>query len=215
MEDQYAGCRGDRRPHRRHDRSRLGRGHRPRQRPAGRVHPAPLRDRRQGGGHARGPAGCLRRGQPGRHRVRVPADPAERALTSAASRRTSATVITQTLVDQNDPAFQNPTKPIGSFHGRGRGQAPCRRNWAGRSSRTPAAAGGAWSPRRMPEAKLSSSTPVKTLLDAGVDRHHRGRRRHPGHRHGQRRLRKASAAVIDKDFASVAAGAARSRPTCS
>lgn len=27
----------------------------------------------------------------------------------------AATVITQTIVDQNDPAFQNPTKPIGSF----------------------------------------------------------------------------------------------------
>jgi carbamate kinase len=27
----------------------------------------------------------------------------------------AATIITQTLVDRNDPAFQNPTKPIGSF----------------------------------------------------------------------------------------------------
>ncbi len=27
----------------------------------------------------------------------------------------AATVITQTIVDRNDPAFQNPTKPIGSF----------------------------------------------------------------------------------------------------
>lgn len=30
-------------------------------------------------------------------------------------RKNVVTVITQTLVDQNDPAFQNPTKPIGSF----------------------------------------------------------------------------------------------------
>ncbi len=30
-------------------------------------------------------------------------------------RKQAATVITQTLVDKNDPAFQNPTKPIGSF----------------------------------------------------------------------------------------------------
>ncbi len=29
--------------------------------------------------------------------------------------KSAATVITQTLVDRNDPAFQNPTKPIGSF----------------------------------------------------------------------------------------------------
>ena len=28
-----------------------------------------------------------------------------------------ATVITQVLVDKNDPAFKNPTKPIGQFHG--------------------------------------------------------------------------------------------------
>ena len=30
-------------------------------------------------------------------------------------KKQSATVITQTIVDRNDPAFQNPTKPIGSF----------------------------------------------------------------------------------------------------
>ncbi|MEW6566917.1 MAG: carbamate kinase [Chloroflexota bacterium] len=30
-------------------------------------------------------------------------------------RKQAATVVTQTLVDRNDPAFQNPTKPIGSF----------------------------------------------------------------------------------------------------
>lgn len=29
--------------------------------------------------------------------------------------RQAATVVTQTLVDKNDPAFQNPSKPIGSF----------------------------------------------------------------------------------------------------
>ncbi len=27
-----------------------------------------------------------------------------------------ASIITQTVVDKNDPAFQNPTKPIGSFY---------------------------------------------------------------------------------------------------
>lgn len=30
-------------------------------------------------------------------------------------KKESATVVTQTLVDRNDPAFQSPTKPIGSF----------------------------------------------------------------------------------------------------
>jgi carbamate kinase len=29
--------------------------------------------------------------------------------------KVAATVVTQTIVDKNDPAFQNPTKPIGSF----------------------------------------------------------------------------------------------------
>src|SRR5574341_1441194 len=30
-------------------------------------------------------------------------------------KKEAATVVTQVLVDRNDPAFQNPTKPIGSF----------------------------------------------------------------------------------------------------
>lgn len=30
--------------------------------------------------------------------------------------KTVASVITQTIVDKNDPAFQNPSKPIGSFY---------------------------------------------------------------------------------------------------
>jgi len=30
-------------------------------------------------------------------------------------KKKAVTVITQTIVDRNDPAFQNPTKPIGSF----------------------------------------------------------------------------------------------------
>lgn len=37
------------------------------------------------------------------------------ALTSRGMALTPATVITQTLVDKNDPAFLNPTKPIGQF----------------------------------------------------------------------------------------------------
>jgi len=43
----------------------------------------------------------------------------QRALRNEFKRRgidkVAATVVTQTLVDNNDPAFQNPTKPIGSF----------------------------------------------------------------------------------------------------
>ena len=43
----------------------------------------------------------------------------QRALRNEFAKRgiekSTATIITQTLVDANDPAFQNPTKPIGSF----------------------------------------------------------------------------------------------------
>ena len=54
-----------------------------------------------------------------------------------------ATVVTQVLVDRDDPAFQRPTKPIGGFMERRRPSAG-RPPWAGRWSRTPVAAGGAW-----------------------------------------------------------------------
>ena len=37
-------------------------------------------------------------------------------LTARGLRKDVATVVTQVLVDENDPAFQQPTKPIGSFY---------------------------------------------------------------------------------------------------
>ena len=37
-------------------------------------------------------------------------------LTARGLRKDVATVVTQVLVDENDPAFQHPTKPIGSFY---------------------------------------------------------------------------------------------------
>ena len=40
----------------------------------------------------------------------------ENALWEKKIRRAVATVITQTLVDDKDPAFQKPTKPIGPFY---------------------------------------------------------------------------------------------------
>jgi len=45
-------------------------------------------------------------------------------------RKQAVTVVTQVLVDQNDPAFQKPTKPIGSFmdEGEAKGRAE-RENW--------------------------------------------------------------------------------------
>ena len=37
-------------------------------------------------------------------------------LTARGLRKDVATVVTQVLVDENDPAFQHPTKPIGAFY---------------------------------------------------------------------------------------------------
>ena len=77
-----------------------------------------------------------------------------------------ATVVTQVLVDKNDPAFRNPTKPIGGFMDET--EAVKRRaelNWsvvedAGRGWRRVVA-----SPLPKEVVELES---VKTLLDAGV-----------------------------------------------
>ncbi len=39
-------------------------------------------------------------------------------------KKSVATVVTQVLVDRNDPAFKNPIKPIGGFMDEAEGQAP-------------------------------------------------------------------------------------------
>ena len=75
--------RRDVRPRRLDDRGRLGRRDQPRQRPAGRLHPAPLRARLAG--VARGAARRLRRRQPGRDRLRARAEPRERLPPLSAS----------------------------------------------------------------------------------------------------------------------------------
>ena len=41
--------------------------------------------------------------------------------------RPCAAVLTQVVVDENDPAFQNPTKPIGSFYGKNEADAIARK----------------------------------------------------------------------------------------
>jgi len=61
----------------------------------------------------------------------------------------AATVITQTLVDKDDPAFTHPSKPIGSFMDQPTASAH-RKRTAGASWRTPGAAGGAWCHRPCP-----------------------------------------------------------------
>ena len=110
-----------------------------------------------------------------------------------------ATVLTQVVVDVNDPAFQHPTKPIGAFMTKEEAEQMAReKGWhvaedAGRGWRQVVA-----SPRPMAVVEL---TTIRTLADAGmvviacggggipvvaVERHHL----------------KGAAAVIDKDFAS-------------
>ena len=37
-------------------------------------------------------------------------------LTARGIRKPVATIVTQTVVSQDDPAFQNPTKPVGAFY---------------------------------------------------------------------------------------------------
>ena len=53
--------------------------------------------------------------QPRRHRLFDTTDLGIRASKAEKIPRSAATVITQTLVDKEDPAFRNPTKPIGPF----------------------------------------------------------------------------------------------------
>ena len=110
-----------------------------------------------------------------------------------------ATVLAQVVVDENDPAFRHPTKPIGAFMAKEEAEKMAReKGWsvvedAGRGWRQVVA-----SPKPMAVVEL---TTIKTLAEAGsvviacggggipviaTNRHHL----------------KGAAAVIDKDFAS-------------
>jgi len=110
-----------------------------------------------------------------------------------------ATIITQVLVDQNDPAFQNPTKPIGGFMdemeaGRRREEM----GWtvvedAGRGWRRVVA-----SP--IPKEIVELDT-VKVLVDAGIEVITVGGGGIPVVDAGGGEYR-GTAAVIDKDYAS-------------
>jgi carbamate kinase len=111
----------------------------------------------------------------------------------------AATVITQMLVDKNDPAFQKPSKPIGSFMD----EAEAKRRESEMSWSVVEDAGRGWRrvvPSPLPK-KILELDSVKLLLNAGVtvitvggggipvvDK---GKGEHQG-----------VAAVIDKDFAS-------------
>jgi len=110
-----------------------------------------------------------------------------------------ATVITQVLVDKDDPAFKNPTKPIGSFMDEEEAQRRAREmGWnvvedAGRGWRRVVA-----SP--LPKEVVEFET-VKTLIDAGVIVITVGGGGIPVIDVGEGEYR-GVAAVIDKDYAS-------------
>ena len=108
-----------------------------------------------------------------------------------------ATVVTQVVVDQNDPAFQNPTKPIGAFMTKEEADVLAAKGVqvkedAGRGYRRVVA-----SPRPQEIVEIDM---IKTLLNAGQVVIAGGGGGIPVVREGNHL--KGVGAVIDKDFAS-------------
>jgi carbamate kinase len=111
----------------------------------------------------------------------------------------AVTIITQTLVDQTDPAFQKPTKPIGSFME----EAEAKRREKDMGWSVVEDAGRGWRrvvPSPMPK-KILELDSVKTLLHAGVTVITVGGGGIPVLDKGNSEY-EGTAAVIDKDFAS-------------
>jgi carbamate kinase len=110
-----------------------------------------------------------------------------------------ATVVTQVLVDKNDPAFRNPTKPIGGFMD----EIEAKKRETDLGWNVVEDAGRGW--RRVIASPLPKEVvelqAVKTLIDAGVVVITVGGGGIPVIDAGNREL-KGVAAVIDKDFAS-------------
>jgi len=109
-----------------------------------------------------------------------------------------ATVVTQVLVDRNDPAFQNPSKPIGSFMDEATARRRQEEGWhviedAGRGWRRVVA-----SPRPL---EILEQDVIKTMVDAGIIVIAVGGGGIPVIRNEQGDLQ-GVAAVIDKDLAS-------------
>jgi len=111
----------------------------------------------------------------------------------------TCTVVTQVLVDQNDPAFQKPSKPIGSFMD----EAEAKRRQTEMGWSVAEDAGRGWRrvvPSPLPKELVEFDT-VKLLLDAGTVGITVGGGGIPVVDAGNGELR-GTAAVIDKDFAS-------------
>jgi carbamate kinase len=113
--------------------------------------------------------------------------------------KAAATVITQVLVDQNDPAFQKPSKPIGSFME----EAEARRRESEMNWSVVEDAGRGWRrvvPSPLPKRILELDA-VKLLLNAGMTVITVGGGGIPVVDKGNGQY-EGTAAVIDKDFAS-------------
>ncbi len=111
----------------------------------------------------------------------------------------AATVITQVLVDQNDPAFQKPSKPIGSFMD----EAEAKRRESEMNWSVVEDAGRGWRrvvPSPLPR-KILELDSVKLILNAGVTVITVGGGGIPVVDKGNGEYQ-GVAAVIDKDFAS-------------
>jgi len=114
-------------------------------------------------------------------------------------KKSVATIITQTLVDRNDKAFQNPTKPIGGFMDESEAQRRANEmGWtvvedAGRGWRRVVA-----SPKPKEIVELES---IRTLIEAGVVVISTGGGGIPVIDKGDGQY-SGTAAVIDKDFGS-------------
>ena len=109
-----------------------------------------------------------------------------------------ATIITQTLVDENDPAFKDPSKPIGAFYSKEEADEMAKRGYdmkedAGRGYRRVVA-----SPK--PVGIVEAET-VRAMLEAGHVPVAGGGGGIPVARQANGHL-KGKSAVVDKDFAS-------------
>jgi carbamate kinase len=114
-------------------------------------------------------------------------------------KKAAATIVTQVLVDRNDPAFQNPTKPIGGFMEEEEAQERAKKEgWtvvedAGRGWRRVV-------PSPLPQAIIELEA-VRELLNASITTVTVGGGGIPVIRNEKGELR-GVAAVIDKDYAS-------------
>ena len=114
-------------------------------------------------------------------------------------KKQAATVVTQVVVGKDDPAFQNPSKPIGPFYGEEEAkELGAERGWAVKDD-----AGRGWRrvvPSPIP-LEIVERDAIKTLLDAGLVVIGVGGGGIPVVREEDASLRGVEA-VIDKDYAS-------------